>query len=147
MVCNSVQLVNDFGVLCSASGKFKSLFKKIASSDNEGPVHNIKPLCPTRWLVRIPAIQATLQQYGLILDTLKETRSVCSNEVSARASGLYNRFQDGATMMCLIMAQSHRTTRVLKQSIAVDNSHRSRNAGINNASKGTFSESAYGKIF
>lgn len=105
MVCNSVQLVNDFGVLCYASGNFKSLFRNIASSDNEGPVYNIKPLCPTRWLVRIPAIRATLQQYGLIRDTHKETRFVCSCKVSARALGLYNRFQDGATIMCLTLAQ------------------------------------------
>jgi len=57
-VRDSVQIVNDFDVLCNASGNFKALFGKIATPCAEdeygeppapiGPVQNIKPLCPTR---------------------------------------------------------------------------------------------------
>lgn len=82
MVRDSMQLVNDFGVLCNTSGNFKSIFGTIASSYSDsdepseqvGPVRNIKSLCPTRWLVRMPAINATLQQYKLILRTLQEAQ-------------------------------------------------------------------------
>ena len=114
MVRDSVQLVNDFGVLCSASGNFKTIFHTIASSYSNtdestiqvGPVRNIKPLCPTRWLVRMPAINATLQQYKLILRTLQEAQLTCSSDVSVRAAGLQKRFQNPSTVMCLIMAQN-----------------------------------------
>lgn len=75
------------------------------SSAQIGPVRNIKPLCPTRWLVRMPAINATLQQYKLILQTLEEAQLTCSSDVSARAAGLQRRFQDPNTVMCLILAQ------------------------------------------
>jgi len=112
MVRDSVQYVNDFGVLCNTSGNFKALFSKIASSAYEGdeelttaPVRSIKPLCPTRWLVRVPAINATLQQYQLILRTLDEAKANCRPEVSAKASGLLDRFQAGSTLLCLNMAQ------------------------------------------
>ena len=83
----------------------RALFTHIAlSAEDNGPVRNIKPLCPTRWLVRLLAIQATLWQYGAILESLQDT-SDCSTEVKVRASGLLHKFQDGATVMCLIMAQ------------------------------------------
>jgi hypothetical protein len=106
IVSSSIQTIHDFGVLCSASGKFKSLFKNVASSAEDGPVRNIKPLCPTRWLVRLPAIQATLQQYRTIIDTLQEACSGdSSSEIKVRASGLLRKFQDGSTLMCLVMAK------------------------------------------
>lgn len=109
MVRDSVQSVNDFGVLCSASGNLKSLFAKIAVSESDcqstGPVRNIKPLCPTRWLVRVRAISATLDQYALILQTLEEAKSTCSPEVSVRASGLLTKFQDPTTLLGLNIAQ------------------------------------------
>ena len=112
MVRDSLQLVNEFGVLCNASGKFKLLFANIASCDHDSdcastaPVRNIKPLCPTRWLVRLPAVNATLNQYELILKTLEDAQSSCSSEVSARAASLLRRFQDPATVMSLTVARN-----------------------------------------
>jgi hypothetical protein len=114
MVRNAVQHVNDFGVLCNASGKLKSLFTRIAMHDydiNDGkestaaPFRNIKPLCPTRWLVRVAAINATLDQYTALMTSLEEAKANCSPEVSARAFGLYARFQDPTTLLGLNMAQ------------------------------------------
>ena len=53
----------------------------------------------------MPAINATLDQYSVILQALEEAQSTCSSEVSVRAAGLLHRFQDPATVMCLSMAQ------------------------------------------
>ena len=53
----------------------------------------------TRWFVRAPAIDAALNQYGLILQTLRKVQLICSKEVSVRASGLPSKFQ------CLVIAQ------------------------------------------
>jgi hypothetical protein len=103
IVANSIQLVNEFGVLCNSSGKFKSLFTKISSCEDV-PTKSIKPLCPTRWLVRLKAIKATLQQYGLILSTLEEAESACSTEVSVKASGMLHRFLKGEVVLSLNIA-------------------------------------------
>jgi Domain of unknown function (DUF4371) len=104
----SVQLINDFGVLCSQSGKFKALFGNFIASGEQAasPVRYIKPLCPTRWLVRLKGIKATLQQYERILEALQESQSECSNEVRVRAAGLLKRFDDGCTLMWLYLAES-----------------------------------------
>lgn len=70
---DSIQVVHELGVLCNASGKFKALFGAISSSDDEVCSRNIKPLCPTRWLVRLPAIVAVLTQYtGLYSQLLQK---------------------------------------------------------------------------
>jgi hypothetical protein len=104
----SLQLINDFGVLCSQSGKFKALFGDFIASDAQAtaPVRYIKPLCPTRWLVRLKGIRDTLQQYERILEALHEAPSNCSNEVRVRAAGLLKRFEDGSTLMWLSLAES-----------------------------------------
>ena len=103
VVYKSIQLVNEFGVLCNASGKFKSIFVHIASDSDEGPVKNIKPLWPSRWLVGLSSLQSAIRQYKTILQSLAET-SGYSNEVRMRAAGLSNKFQHGNTLMCLVMA-------------------------------------------
>ena len=104
MIRDAIDCVNELGVLCNSSGKFKTLFSNIAASENGGIVHSLKPLCPTRWLVRIPAIQATMQQYATILSTLLEAQESCSTETAAKASGLHRRFGDGSLLFCLTMA-------------------------------------------
>ena len=73
--------------------------------ERQMPIRNIKPLCPTRWLIHVPAIKATLEQYSPILKTLEDAKANCSPEVSARASSLLARFRDPLTLFGLKMAQ------------------------------------------
>jgi Domain of unknown function (DUF4371)/hAT family C-terminal dimerisation region len=104
-VRDSIQVVHELGVVCAASGKFKSLFSAISSSDDEVPSRNIKPLCPTRWLVRLPAIVSVLTQYGSILKALADAHDACSPDVASTASSLLSKFEDGATLAYLVMAK------------------------------------------
>lgn len=104
LIRDSIECVNELGVLCNASGKFKSVLTRVAANSCDGPVRNLKPLCPTRWLIRVPAIEAALSQYALIIATLQEAEGTCSTEVATRAAGLHRRFADGSTLMCLAMA-------------------------------------------
>ena len=76
-------------MLCNASSEFKALFGAISSSDDEVCSRNIKPLCPTRWLVRLPATVAVLTQYGSILTALAEAHDACSPEVASTVSSLF----------------------------------------------------------
>jgi hypothetical protein len=52
-------------------GNCMQLLRTRSADMPELVVSNIKPLCPTRWLVRIPAIQAILQQYDTILSEIR----------------------------------------------------------------------------
>ena len=110
---DAIQLINDFGVLCNQSGKVKSLFAKIASSESDldndessaRPIKNIKPLCPTRWFVRMLAINNALKQYLLIMKTLEEAPNENSTEISARDAEIHRRFENPTTLMRLTIAQ------------------------------------------
>jgi len=112
-VCEAVFLVRDameslqeLGSLFSQSLKCRTAFANIAQSDHGiSKVQKIRPLCPTRWLVRVSAIQALIAQYELVLDCLEEmSLPAAGSNVSARASGLRNQLSKGSTWLALKMA-------------------------------------------
>lgn len=63
----------------------------------------LKPLCPTRWLIRDKAIHGVLNQYSAVLTSLEEMASAPS-DTGARANGLLDRFQQGKTVLGLMLA-------------------------------------------
>ena len=66
----------------------------------------IRPLCPTRWLVRVSAIQSLITQYDPVLDCIeKMSQSAAGSNVTARASGLRSQLCKGSTLLALKMAQ------------------------------------------
>lgn len=99
---DAVQLVHDLGVLFGRSSTFRKLFIQISQSEVDSP-KNIKPLCPTRWLCRVPAIQVVVQQYGSVLTSLEEMSSL-TGESAVKAGGLLERFSQGCTILTLHMS-------------------------------------------
>jgi hypothetical protein len=103
-----MQLLQELGSLFSQSIRCRTTFAKIAESNNDGifRVKQIRPLCPTRWLVRVSAIQALVTQYELVLSCLEEISSIpaSGSNVAARASGLYSQLCQGSTLLALKMA-------------------------------------------
>ncbi|CAM4278148.1 unnamed protein product [Leuciscus chuanchicus] len=85
------------------SGKLKDKFKAIVAAEGEGPALSIRPLCPTRWTVRSPAIRAVLSQYGMVLNALDEMAASNSGSAS-RAEGLRVRLQQGNVVLGLLLA-------------------------------------------
>uniref|UniRef100_A0A9J8A5F5 Uncharacterized protein n=1 Tax=Cyprinus carpio carpio TaxID=630221 RepID=A0A9J8A5F5_CYPCA len=71
VVMDALSLVHKLGTLFNQSGKFKTVFKEIAKSEH-GNIKTLKPLCPTRWVVRMSAIRAVLGQYKAVLLSLEE---------------------------------------------------------------------------
>ncbi len=57
IVTDALSLVHQLGTLYHQSGKYKTIFKEIAQSE-EGSFRTLKLLCPMQWLMRIVAIQA-----------------------------------------------------------------------------------------
>ncbi len=94
---NSLDWVNELGVLFGQSGKLKDIFKGIARSDT------IRPLCPTRWTVRTSAIRTVLNQYECIIKALAEM-AVSESDAASKAQGLYETFQQGNVILGLVCA-------------------------------------------
>ncbi|KAK0144414.1 hypothetical protein N1851_017198 [Merluccius polli] len=90
---DSLDWVNQLGVLLSHSGKFKAIHAAMAHAENPSCTA-IKPLCPTRWTVRGKAITAVLSQYGSVLASLQEMAFGASNTAST-ANGLLGQFRKG----------------------------------------------------
>ena len=105
-VRDAMQSLQELGSLFSQSLKCRTSFANIAESEHD--IHNvqqIRPLCPTRWLVRVSAIQVLIQQYDLVLECLEEmSLPAAGSNVAARASGLHSVLCKGSTMMALKMA-------------------------------------------
>jgi len=93
-VRDALQALQELGSLFSQSIKCRTSFAKIAESDHRvGKVQQIRPLCPTRWLVRVSALQALIGQYEFVLECLEEmSLPAAGSNVAARASGLRSQF-------------------------------------------------------
>jgi len=102
-VRNALVWRHELGTLFGQSGKLKDQFKAIVAAEGEGPALSIRPLCPTGWTVRSPAIRAVLSQYGMVLNALDEMAASNSGSAS-RAEGLHVRLQQGNVVLGLLLA-------------------------------------------
>ena len=103
LIRNALQTVNEIGALFSQSIKFREKFAAIRSEEGDD-VQKLRPLCQTRWTVRLAAVEAIVQQYDDVLDALHVISSGNSG-VSVRASGLHVQLNKGSTLMALLMAR------------------------------------------
>jgi len=68
-----------------------------------GHVKQIRPLCPTRWLVRVKAIGTVLSEYEPVLQCLEEL-AVPGSALASKASGLQHQLCKASTLLSLEMA-------------------------------------------
>ena len=98
LIRDALQWVHDLGTLSKISGKFKATFSAAVAA-SERPSASLRPLCPTRWTVRGPAVRAVLSQYDCVLSSLEEMGAN-----NAKANGLRDRFEKGKTVLGLNLA-------------------------------------------
>lgn len=103
LIRDALQWVHELGTLSKLSGKFKGMFSAAVAS-SEGPSASLRPLCPTRWTVKGPAIRAVLSQYESVLSSLEEMGANNSTSSGAKANGLRERFEKGKTVLGLLLA-------------------------------------------
>jgi hypothetical protein len=104
-VRNALQVLNDLGVLFSQSIVARSTFSAIVDTDFRSQhAKQIRPLCPTRWLVRVRAIECLLTQYPQVLECLDELDKP-GNILAARAAGLKSQLCSASTLFALQMAK------------------------------------------
>ena len=102
LVRDAIAVVQELGALFSTSSNLRSSFSNIAQ-DTGLATKKIKPLCPTRWLVRVNAIESVLDQYSLVLLSLKDFGHSMAH-VATRARGLHRQLLCGSTVLGLMMA-------------------------------------------
>ncbi|XP_063741277.1 zinc finger MYM-type protein 1-like [Eleginops maclovinus] len=105
IIRDAIHLVHELGVLFHQSMKFRAIFATIAKSDHTAPYTSLKPLCPTRWTVRTPAIRSVLNQYHSVLAATEEMAQSSMMDVAAKASGLHEKFLRGNTLLGLLLAE------------------------------------------
>ena len=64
----------------------------------------LRPLCPTRWSVRLSAVDAVLNQYGQVRATLQQLAD-SSSHISVRAAGLHDQMNKAGTCVALWLAR------------------------------------------
>lgn len=100
---DAVQWVQELGTLYGRSLKYKKIFAEVAVSESHF-FQTLKPLCPTRWLCRTPAIRCVVTQYKVVLKSLRMFSKSANPETAAKANGLLDRFEDGTTLLMLQIA-------------------------------------------
>jgi hypothetical protein len=93
------------GTLYGRSLKYKKIFADVAESESSY-FRTLKPLCPTRWLCRTPAIRCIISQYRAVLNSLRSFSKSGNTDTAAKANGLLDRFEDGTTLLLLQIALS-----------------------------------------
>ena len=106
VITEALECTHEVGVLVSRSGKCRSVLSTIAAELTDN-FSTIRPLCPTRWLSRRPALQRIHDQYEVVLQGLEamsqavrrqnqQQRPVGCWLISKRAS-----FYWGSSLHCL----------------------------------------------
>jgi len=98
LVRDAMQVLNELGSLFSMSLTARTAFQHIATDSEFGNLKQIRPLCQTRWLVRVKAIETVTSQYDAVLLCLEQL-SAPGNHVAAKASGLLHSLRRGSTML------------------------------------------------
>lgn len=96
-------MVNEVGTLYGRSSKYRSIFADTAQAA-PGSTRRLKPLCPTRWTVRGPAVSQLLSQYNAVCLSLAELGELLRGSAASQARGLSERFEKGTTYLGLKIA-------------------------------------------
>jgi len=94
LVRNTLQLVNEVGVLIRNSAKRLGQFRHFAQMLDVFCSAPARPLCPTRWTVRVKAITDVIDSYQILLQTLEEIASSTA-DAAVRARWLLMNFVKG----------------------------------------------------
>lgn len=99
---DSLEYVHELGKLYEGSGKFKNLYLTLHNNDlAEKAPTSLKPICPTRWLTRVAAVEAALANYADILDALDQAGSTFGSNVASKANCLLSCLSNGRCMLGL----------------------------------------------
>ena len=102
-VKHALHAVNELGV--SESIRVRGKWDSVCVSENISP-GKLRHLCPTRWNVRLKAVNRVLERYAQVLQTLEELKQQATGHVAVRCEGLLEKFQRSETYVALGLARS-----------------------------------------
>ena len=92
---DSLLTVREISNLIRYSPKRLHLFSSKLHNSDEGVT--LKPLCPTRWTARTPALEAVLKDYEVLTKTLEEIHQSTHDEYGMKAGGLLQSLEKFST--------------------------------------------------
>lgn len=98
---DALETVQELGSLYSQSGKFKHLYLR-SGDEHDVTVKSLKPVCPTRWLTRAPAVEAVLENYPSILTSLDAASNNFGTTTASRANGIQKQMKSGKFILGLV---------------------------------------------
>ncbi|CAL8133065.1 unnamed protein product [Orchesella dallaii] len=98
---NLLSNVHEIGTIMKGSPKRNAEFEKLLGKSNS---IKPRPLCPSRWTVRVRAIDGILSGYDTVLEFF-ENLSGSDDKVATKAAGIYSQLEKGEFYMGLIMAK------------------------------------------
>ena len=87
---DALDIVREIGNFIRFSPKRTHLFNHKLSEANSDTVVTIKSLSTTRWTARTSAIEAVLNDYSILMETMSEINSTTRDEYGLRAGGILN---------------------------------------------------------
>ena len=89
-IWDALDIVREIGNLVRFSPKRSHLFNHELSEVNSDTVVTIKLLSTTRWTAQTSAIEAVLNDYSILMETMSEINSTTWDEYGLRAGGILN---------------------------------------------------------
>ena len=103
---DALDYLQQLGAFFQKSGKYKNLYLSVQDEDgNQISPKAIKPICPTRWLSRAPAVEAALGSYGTILESLSIAKSQFGSTTAAKASAIHHCMSSSKCVLGLVVAK------------------------------------------
>lgn len=113
LLCEALGLVKDVSNIILSSAKRKNIYSDIVltpcDQDNEEKVANLLPLCPTRWCVRVKALNRFISNYERVLETVKailDDRNAVSDDRRAALRGYKRQLKKAKTLFALKVASN-----------------------------------------
>jgi len=102
IIQDAASLTNDVAATCSRSTKLTTILRGLQAENHDRA--SIRPLCPTRVLVRGAALKTVLNQYDSLCEALDEYAEVSTGDPASKARGLLKQINSGHFVLGLMMA-------------------------------------------
>jgi Domain of unknown function (DUF4371)/hAT family C-terminal dimerisation region len=102
IIQDAASLTNDVAATCSRSTKLTTILRGLQAEKHDRA--SIRPLCPTRVLVRGAALKTILDQYESLCEALGEYAEVSTGDPASKARGLLKQINSGHFVLGLMMA-------------------------------------------
>jgi hypothetical protein len=102
IIQDAVSLTNDDAATCSRSTKLTTILRGLQAEKHYRA--SIRPLCPTRVLVRGAALKTILDQFETLCEALGEYAEVSTGDPASKARGFLRQINSGHFILGLMMA-------------------------------------------